>query len=82
MELVAIDPHGGGDRGPQEIAPDAAAGEADHAAFVENLRRAGVARARHATCARCHRTTRSTSCRGAVDVLYVDGAHRYRARAR
>jgi hypothetical protein len=26
VELIAIDPHRGGDRGPQEIAPDAARG--------------------------------------------------------
>ena len=46
--VVAIDPHGGGDRGPGEIAPDAARGDADHAAFVANLAAAGVAdRVRH-----------------------------------
>ena len=38
----------GSDRGPQEIAPDAARGEADHEAFLANLAAAGVAdRVRH-----------------------------------
>ena len=47
-EVVAIDPHAGNDRGPQEIDADAAAGEADNRAFWENLTRAGVAeRVRH-----------------------------------
>jgi predicted O-methyltransferase YrrM len=73
--VVAIDPHGGADRGPQEIAPDAALGEADHAAFKANLEAAGVAdRVRHVRRA-------SAEALGAVDgalaLLYVDGAHRY-----
>jgi hypothetical protein len=76
VELVAIDPHGGGDRGPQEITPDAAAGEGDHAAFTENLRRAGVAdRVLHV---RAMSSVALDEVGGAVDVLYVDGAHRYR----
>src|SRR3954471_23167197 len=46
--VVAIDPHAGGGRAPQEIAPDAARGEADRAAFAANLAAAGVAeRVRH-----------------------------------
>src|SRR3954467_11819409 len=40
--LVAIDPHAGGDRGPQEIEPEAERGEADQRAFTESLRAAGV----------------------------------------
>ena len=40
---MAIDPHAGGDRGPQEIAPEAARGREDHEAFRANLRAAGVA---------------------------------------
>ena len=73
--VVAIDPHAGSDRGPQEIAPDAALGNADLDAFQANLARAGVAdRVRH---------VRSASAQalgevdGAVALLYVDGAHRY-----
>lgn len=48
VELVAIDPHAGSDRGPQEIGADAQRGDADHAAFESNLRRARVCdRVRH-----------------------------------
>ena len=75
VEVVAIDPHGGGDRGPQEIAPDAAQGEADHAAFLRNLTSAGVAdRVRHV---RLPSSAALDEVQGAIDVLYVDGAHRY-----
>jgi hypothetical protein len=76
VELIAIDPHGGGDRGPQEISPDAARGEADHEAFHANLRRAGVDDAvRHV-----RRMSQDAlgEVHGQVDVLFVDGAHRYR----
>ena len=44
VEVVAIDPHGGGDRGPQEISPDAQRGDEDYRAFHANLERAGVPR--------------------------------------
>jgi hypothetical protein len=73
--VVAIDPHAGSDRGPQEIAADAQRGDEDHAAFRRNLTAAGVAdRVRH---------VRRTSSEAHADVgdapalLYVDGAHRY-----
>lgn len=76
-DVVAIDPHGGGDRGPGEIAPDAARGDADHAAFTSNLAAAGIAhRVRHV------RKPSAEALRdvdGEVDLLFVDGAHRYRA---
>jgi predicted O-methyltransferase YrrM len=76
VEVVAIDPHGGGDRGPREISPDAARGEADHEAFHANLRRAGVdAGVRHV---RRMSQDALAEVEGAVDLLYVDGAHRYR----
>jgi predicted O-methyltransferase YrrM len=75
VEVVAIDPHGGGDRGPREISPDAARGQADHEAFLENLRRAGAeGGVRHV-----RRMSRDAlgEVEGPVDLLYVDGAHRY-----
>lgn len=73
--VVAIDPHAGSDRGPQEIAADAARGDDDHAAFVANLQAAGVTdRVRHVR-------SMSADALGAVDgelsLLYVDGAHRF-----
>ena len=75
VELIAIDPHGGGDRGPQEIAPDAERGNEDFVAFHENLRRAGVEeRVRHV---RLMSDQALDSVDGAVQMLFVDGAHRY-----
>ncbi len=72
--VVAIDPHAGGDRGPQEIAADAARGDADHAAFTANLRAAGVSdRVRHV---RLPSARALGSVAAPIDLLYVDGAHR------
>ncbi|MBD0282475.1 MAG: class I SAM-dependent methyltransferase [Thermoleophilaceae bacterium] len=75
VEVVAVDPHGGGDRGPREILPDAARGVEDHRAFHSNLERAGVEEGvRHV-----RRTSHGAldEVAGPVDLLYVDGAHRY-----
>jgi predicted O-methyltransferase YrrM len=75
VELVAIDPHGGGDRGPNEYAPDEQRGDGDHATFHANLARAGVdERVRHVR-RPSHQALGEVE--GAVDVLYIDGAHRY-----
>lgn len=76
VELVAIDPHGGSDRGPQEIGADAVRGDADNAAFEENLRRAGIReRVRHV---RMFSDAALAAVQGDVALLYIDGAHRYR----
>jgi predicted O-methyltransferase YrrM len=75
VELVAIDPHGGNDRGPQEITPDAGRGQEDYETFHANLRRAGVdERVRHV---RAFSDAALTDVSGEIDMLYVDGAHRY-----
>jgi Methyltransferase domain len=75
VEVVAIDPHGGGDRGPQEITPDALRGDEDYRTFHANLDRAGVDRAvRHV---RRMSDAALDDVEGTIDVLYVDGAHRY-----
>ena len=75
VEVVAIDPHAGDDRGPREIRGTSAQGEADHRAFAENLRRAGVDdRVRHV---RRPSQDALDAVAGPVDLLYVDGAHRY-----
>jgi predicted O-methyltransferase YrrM len=75
VELVAIDPHGGGDRGPQEITPDAVQGDQDFAAFNANLRAAGVeSRIRHV---RAMSDAAAGQVAGPIDLLYIDGAHRY-----
>ena len=76
VEVVAIDPHGGGDRGPNEYDPDAERGDADNAAFRANLARAGVAeRVRHV---RLGSGQAHGEVSGEIDLLFVDGAHRYR----
>jgi hypothetical protein len=73
--VVAIDPHAGSDRGPQEIAAEAARGEADFEAFHANLRAAGVAaRVRHV---RAFSSDAHADVDGPVALLYVDGAHRF-----
>ena len=73
--MVCIDPHAGSDRGPQEIAADAGRGDADHEAFHANLARAGVTdRVRHV---RAFSGAALDEVPGAVDVLFVDGAHRF-----
>jgi hypothetical protein len=74
VELVAIDPHAGNDRGPQEIHGSADEGEADNRAFQANLSRAGVVDAvRHV---RLPSQEALGSLEGPIDLLYVDGAHR------
>lgn len=71
--VVAIDPHAGSDRGPQEIAADAARGDADHEAFLRNL--APVAgRVRHV---RKFSADAHGDVEGPISLLYVDGAHRF-----
>jgi predicted O-methyltransferase YrrM len=74
--VVCIDPHLGSDRGPQEIAADHERGADDYEAFHANLARHGV------TGVVEHVRALSSDALGAVDgpvdLLYVDGAHRFR----
>lgn len=75
VELVAIDPHAGNDRGPQEIDGFADEAAEDHDVFVANLAKAGVRdRVRHvrASSAAAHGDVDDP-----IDLLYIDGAHRY-----
>ena len=73
--LVAIDPHAGGDRGPQEIEEERGRGEADHERFNANLERAGVADA--VSHVRLPSQEALGQVQGELDLLYVDGAHRF-----
>lgn len=75
VEVVAIDPHAGTDRGPQEF--DGFVDEAadDHARFLANLTAAGVGD--RVTHLRKFSTDALADVGGPIDVLYVDGAHRY-----
>jgi predicted O-methyltransferase YrrM len=72
--IVAIDPHAGDDRGPQQIRGSAEEGAADNKAFVANLERAGVAG--HVRHVRRPSSEALEEVDGAIDLLYVDGAHR------
>lgn len=73
--VVAVDPHAGDDRGPRQIHGSAAEGEADHAAFRANLERAGVADAVHHV--RRPSLDALSEVGGDLDLVYVDGAHRF-----
>ena len=75
VALVAIDPHAGNDRGPQEIEGFVAEADDDNKVFLANLAQAGVAhRVRHV---REFSDAAHGSVDGPVHVLYVDGAHRF-----
>ena len=74
-EVVAIDPHAGNDRGPQEIEGFEAEAATDNEVFESNLAMAGVReRVVH------HRVFSDAAhdeVTGSIDVLFVDGAHRF-----
>lgn len=75
VEVVAIDPHAGNDRGPQEISGYEAEADDDHAVFESNLRNAGVRdRVRHL---RMFSDDAVDQVRGDIDLLFIDGAHRF-----
>jgi hypothetical protein len=75
VEVVAIDPHAGNDRGPQEIDGFEDAASEDQVAFEANLATAGVAdRVRHV---RAFSDVAHAEVADPIDVLYIDGAHRY-----
>ncbi len=75
VRVVAIDPHAGNDRGPQEIEGFAAEAADDNAVFNANLAVAGVAE--RVTHIREFSDRAHTAVDGEVQVLYIDGAHRY-----
>jgi predicted O-methyltransferase YrrM len=74
-KVTAIDPHAGTDRGPQEIRGKESEAERDSRVFLENLTEAGVRdRVRYL---RRWSQEALTDVEGEVDLLYIDGAHRY-----
>ena len=74
-EIVAIDPHAGNDRGPQEIEGFEAEAATDHEVFNRNLADAGVAdRVRHV---RSFSDVAHGEVVDPIDVLFIDGAHRF-----
>jgi predicted O-methyltransferase YrrM len=73
--VVAIDPHAGNDRGPEEISGFEAEAASDHEVFNANLVAAGIAdRVRHV---REFSAAAHDSVDGPIAVLFIDGAHRY-----
>ncbi len=75
VQIVAIDPHAGNDRGPQQIDGFQAAAATDHDVFKANVAAAGVAdRIRHV---RQFSHEAHGDVPGELAMLYVDGAHRY-----
>jgi predicted O-methyltransferase YrrM len=75
VAIVAIDPHAGTDRGPEEINGFEIEAGSDHEVFTTNLAAAGVAdRVRHV---REFSDGAQQSVAGTIAVLYIDGAHRY-----
>lgn len=75
VEIVTIDPHGGNDRGPHEFDGFAEEAEADHQVFLGNLEAAGVrGRIRHL---RKYSHDALADVDGDIELLYIDGAHRY-----
>jgi hypothetical protein len=73
--VVAIDPHGGNDRGPQEFEGKAAEAETDHHVFLDNLDRAGVSD--RVVYVRKFSDVAHGDVDGDIDLLYIDGAHRF-----
>ena len=75
VAIVAIDPHAGNDRGPQEICGFESQAATDHDAFMANLAAAGVAdRVRHI---REFSDRAHDQVSGPIALLFIDGAHRY-----
>jgi len=75
VEVVAIDPHAGNDRGPRQISGFIDEAADDHDAFNANLVAADVAqRVRHI---RDFSHWSHDEVSGTIALLYIDGAHRY-----
>lgn len=73
--VVAIDPHAGNDRGPQEIRGFEEAAATDNEVFEANLARAGVRdRVQHL---RAFSDDALEQVSGPIDLLFIDGAHRF-----
>jgi predicted O-methyltransferase YrrM len=76
VEIVAIDPHAGNDRGPQEIEGFEDEAAVDSKVFLTNLERAGVRD--RVTYVRKFSHDALDDVPGPIDLLHIDGAHRYK----
>ena len=74
-EIVAIDPHAGNDRGPQEIEGFETEAAIDSKVFLTNLERAGVRD--RVTYVRKFSHDAVDEVPAPIDLLHIDGAHRY-----
>ena len=75
--VMAIDPHGGNDRGPQEIQGFVKEAEDDNRIFNANLHNAGVTdRVMHIR-KFSDQALHDVPSPGVIHLLYVDGAHRF-----
>ena len=75
VPVIAVDPHAGNDRGPQQIAGFGAAAASDHDRFITNLAAAGVAN--RVRLVRKFSNDAHADVSGSIAVLYIDGAHRF-----
>ena len=75
-EIVAIDPHAGNDRGPQEIEGFEDEAAVDSKVFLTNLERAGVRD--RVIYVRKFSHDALDDVPGPIDLLHIDGAHRYK----
>ncbi len=76
VELLAIDPHAGNDRGPQEFEGFEEQASEDNEVFERNLAEAGVRdRVEHV---RAFSHQAIDRFQGEIDLLYIDGAHRFK----
>lgn len=76
VELYAIDPHAGNDRGPHEFEGFEEQAADDHQVFVANLEAAGVRE--RVTHIRKFSHDALGDVDGEIDLLYIDGAHRFK----
>jgi predicted O-methyltransferase YrrM len=76
VEIVAIDPHAGNDRGPQEIEGFEDEAALDSKVFLANLERAGVRD--RVTYVRKFSHDALDDVAAPIDLLHIDGAHRYK----
>lgn len=75
VEIVAIDPHAGNDRGPQEIEGFEDEAAVDSKVFLANLERAGVRD--KVTYVRKFSHDALDDVVAPIDLLHIDGAHRF-----
>ncbi len=76
VKVIAIDPHAGGDRGPQEITPDEVRGNADYDTFHANLAKAGIAHKVHHIRKSSQQAFADGDAPEQIALLFIDGAHR------